>query len=152
MSTGKIVGGTKSKKFPPNAHFAVHPPYRGYVCNQQLFSVNGSLIMTTIWFEGKYYKNTVYGWAITLTSASLVERLHFQLSVCQPSHKVLGLWLVCHRHPTVWWGKNVPPEDGWSSAPWLFMLDVRGLGISWLWRIQPVKKPLRGVSFFFLGT
>lgn len=68
--------------------------------------------MTTVQFEGNYCKNTIYGWALALTSALLVERLRSQPSICQPSYKVLGLWLICHRHSTAWWGKKCPLEDG----------------------------------------
>lgn len=67
--------------------------------------------MTTIQFEGNYCKNTIYGWALTLTSAWLVERLCLQLSVCQPSYGVFTLWFFRHRHPMTRWGKQGPLGD-----------------------------------------
>lgn len=68
--------------------------------------------MTTIQFEGNYCKNTIYGWALTLTSASPVQRLRLQLNVCQPSYKPLALWLACHGHPTAWGGGKKSPFGG----------------------------------------
>lgn len=62
--------------------------------------------MKTITFERNYCKNTVYGWALTLTSALLVECLCLQPSICQPLYEVFVAHLPQASYSML--GKEVP--------------------------------------------
>lgn len=84
-------------------------------------------------------KNTIYGWALTITSAWLMECLCFWVLL----YKGLGLGFTCPRPLAAWWGSSALLNLIFHSRTFHGLCAPLPCGG---WRIQPLKKPLKSSS------